>query len=450
LKALTKAIHETLYSRQTYAKFTLGLTALALSSSVFASDARSIAMGGTEVTSGNGVNGAFSNPALLMKQQRSEDRFHFRYSGSFELQDNNEINKDAQDLQDTSDDLDKAVKEFNIAGNAKNCDESGTTLSPCVDDTGDLGRLTFKTLEELRALGSSPVDIRGQMQLGFSLPTTTIPFAVNLSALTSVSLKAHFSNQDDVLLEGLSDSLISDNSITVEDADNNGHIIYDNSTGDFNIDYSNDDLLSSVQGGAILRTQISVSLAHTFTIQGHDIDFGITPKLSQLEAADITVRANNADSSEISDQFDQNRISESKVNFDLGSLYSPPGRTDLSFGAAIHNVLKETIKTNNGYTFETTPQLITSVAYDKEWYLLTADVALNNAKTDNLESQRISLGSEVSWKFLAFRAGLSHDMAWDKNPTSLSLGLGIGAVDLGIRYNGAASAEFGVQVAFGF
>lgn len=87
---------------------------------------------------------------------------------------------------------------------------------------------------------------------------------------------------------------------------------------------------------------------------------------------------------------------------------------------------------------------------DKGWYQLTADVALNKAKFDSLESQNIGLGAELDWKFLQFRLGVAHDLAIENaNKTQFSAGIGLGFID-GARYNGESSGEIGMQMAFGF
>jgi len=431
-------------------KLSLGFSILALCPAAFATDAQSVAMGGTGVTIGTGVNGAFTNPALLMGQKRAMDSFHFRFSTGIEIQDNNEVNETGDDANTIGEDLFDEIDNFNARDNISNCDETEQTISPCVLNTGSLGSLSLQLSEQLLKLNDSPINARGLTQIGFSLPDVIVPFAVNLSARATISLNADYKTQDNKILTDIGGVLETDDRLTADEIADNDYISFDTDTQKFTIDVSEDTLTSSIQGGAIMRAEIGISLAHSLEINNHQIDFGITPKLSRVEAADIDQKISQPDDEpSIQDQFDD-RVKKSSFNFDLGAFYLYPEVAGLAFGGVIRNVVSESIKTENGYEFETTPQLIGSVLYDQEVYKLTADLALNSAKTDNLESHRIAFGAETSWKFLSLRGGLSHDLAWDNNATSFSLGFGVGVVDFGMKYNGASSAEFALQTAFGF
>ena len=81
---------------------------------------------------------------------------------------------------------------------------------------------------------------------------------------------------------------------------------------------------------------------------------------------------------------------------------------------------------------------------------ITGDVALNEAKVDNFETQKIAVGVEFATDLFAIRGGLSHDAARSDDTTALSLGFGLGPVHIGGRLTGTESMEAGAQLSYSF
>jgi len=114
------------------------------------------------------------------------------------------------------------------------------------------------------------------------------------------------------------------------------------------------------------------------------------------------------------------------------------------------NLITESISTNQGFVYDTTPQLIVGSALQFMSFMLTADLALNKAKVDNLETQTMAFGVDYSRKFFGFRAGISHDNARIADATALSMGFSLGPVHIGGRIAENRAAQAGGQIAFSF
>ena len=118
--------------------------------------------------------------------------------------------------------------------------------------------------------------------------------------------------------------------------------------------------------------------------------------------------------------------------------------------AVIRNIIPESITTNNGFELETDPQFILGASYQRGRFSVTGDVAVNEAKQDNFSTQRMGIGLEYGTRWLAVRGGIINDAARDEDSTSLTLGFGLGPLDIGGRLTSNSSGELAAQLAFSF
>jgi len=116
----------------------------------------------------------------------------------------------------------------------------------------------------------------------------------------------------------------------------------------------------------------------------------------------------------------------------------------------IRNALTESISLVDGFEFETTPQLIVGGAVSLNRFTLTGDIALNEAKVDNFESQKIAIGAEFGSDKFAFRAGISHDASRVENATAFNIGAGVGPLQIGARLTSEQFREASVQLSYSF
>ena len=211
-------------------------------------------------------------------------------------------------------------------------------------------------------------------------------------------------------------------------------------------------LSSEGGGGGVVRVSLGASFATTLTISGRDIDVGVTPKLSTLVAQGIETSADEffEDGREpFADRFEASEVTETSFTFDVGGAVTLE-RFPLRLATVLRNVVPESIETEEGIGFDTTPQLVVGGVYEHGPFGFNADLALNEAEVDGFETQPLALGVEFEHGPLALRGGLSHDAAREEAATALSLGLGLGPFDIGGRLTALENARFGAQLSFSF
>jgi len=170
-----------------------------------------------------------------------------------------------------------------------------------------------------------------------------------------------------------------------------------------NVAQPEDSLDSTADVNYLVRSQLAVSFAYSLPLPILHIDFGVTPKVSE-------------------DRLEENEVVENSFTFDVGAAASLTA-LPLRLGAVLKNVVTESITTKDGFEFETTPQLIVGAVFDLPVIALNADLALNEAKVDNFETQLLAIGAEFTpLPLFALRAGISSDLS--SSETALSLGVG--------------------------
>ncbi|MGH1353184.1 MAG: conjugal transfer protein TraF [Methyloligellaceae bacterium] len=427
----------------------LGLTALCVFStpSLYAEDVRSMGMGGASVSSGTGVAGAMSNPSLLLRAQQSEERYQFRFGFYGEARDNADLVDELDKNEDTFDEVDAEIER--ISEQDVTC--VSVTPSPedvCLTGTTELADLSDRLTNTFRNLDGEPIDGRAGMDIGFSVVHTDIPFSVNLSVRATGAGQADITDEDIAYTSDLAEAL-GDDDITIGEIDENASIALANNNGNIEIVQPDDVLTSEASGSVVIRTQFSVALARTLEIGANSIDFGVVPKISSLRAGDFTKQVDELDDDDVDlgDEVEESENTETSFTFDVGAGMALPSNENIRFGGVLRNVIAESIETKNGFEFETTPQAVVSALYHSDWFQLTGDLALNKAKEDNFETQELNLGTELQKSYFSFRAGVGHDLAADNDPTTFSVGVGLGFLDLGVRLNGS-KVQGGLQIAF--
>jgi len=209
---------------------------------------------------------------------------------------------------------------------------------------------------------------------------------------------------------------------------------------------------ASMGFGALVRAQLGVSLATTLTVAGRAIDVGLTPKLSSLVARNLRVNVRDEfrdDLPTASSRFEESEVQESSFTMDIGGSMALQ-RAPIQIAAVIRNLIPESITTLEGFEFETTPQLIVGGAFQREMFTVSGEIALNKAKQDNFESQKMGLGVEFGTQLLSLRGGIGHDSARPIDKTTVRMGFGLGPLEVGASVHGRDSLELGAQLAFSF
>lgn len=419
-----------------------------------AEDARSIALGGSVIANGKGAHGAMANPASMMNMKRRGEGLHMRFGISGEIRDTGNTIDTLTDSANENliSDIDaeiNALSQTNIQCNPV----TGESTDPCVSGTQNLSDLSGRLLDILDLVDGETIDAQARADLGVAYTKSRYPIAVQLRVSATGSGEPEIAESDRDYIEEF-ETLLDDDEITLGEAEGSSFLQVDDLGLPLAITQPEDVLGSSTTGNALLRTQLAISVATTLKSGDREFDVGVTPKFSSLSAyrVESNVRDEFVDGSEsLADRFEDSEVSESSFTFDLGSsVMLKKNKIPLQLAAVIKNVIPESIKTADGFAFETDPQLIVGAATAKGRFTFSGDVALNAAKVDNFETQKLALGVEMASRQFALRAGISHDASREKDATSLSLGFGLGPLDIGGRLNGAESLEAGVQLAFSF
>ncbi len=425
---------------------------MALTAPAWSGDARSIALGGSVIANGYGVHGAVQNPASLMAMKQRKERFHFNVGMAVEVRDTGDaidtLTDDANEglIDDIGDEVDV------LSTREVQCDPLlGNRDDTCVDGTTGVADLSARLLDILDTVDEETIDAQASLDVGGAFTQLTYPVAVNLHVSGTVAGTPDISEDDRAYISDF-ETLLGDDVLTLGEAQDSPYLEATALGAQLEVQQPEDVLTSEAQGSALIRTQLGISFAGAFNVGKFVVDAGITPKFSSLSAYDVAIQVRDEfdDGSEsIADRFEDSEETESSFTFDAGAsmaLKAYPIRV----AAVLRNIIPETINTANDFEFETTPQLIVGALYQKGKLSINTDLALNEAKVDNFETQKMGVGVEFGTAKLAIRGGLSIDNSRDSDATSLSLGVGLGALQLGARLTSLESLEAGAQIAYSF
>lgn len=420
-----------------------------ISSPTFALDARTAALGGSAIANATGAYGALENPSSLMRMQRDGQVFHFHLGASTDIQDDGGYIASAIDEatlpQEIEDEIDA------LSGRTLTCNESSTLETVCLVDTSQLATLSARVLDILEAVDQQSLAATASADLGFAYTKWSIPIAIHYKATATGAAKTIVASGDKDYI-GAFVSVLADNELTVEELLSSVPLDLSEDGQSLSIQKPEDALQSDVEGSGLTREQLGLSMATSVELAGISLDLGITPKFSELKAASLITELNdrfNDSSDTFEDQFNANETVATSWNIDVGAsatLQNAP----ITVSVVARNLVNESITTKENFVFETTPQLIVGGAYKLDSLIISADMALNEAKIDNMETQILAVGVELSRSLVGLRVGMSHDTARTNDATALSLGFSIGPLHIGGRLTDQASAQAGAQLAFSF
>ncbi len=422
---------------------------LCISTPSFALDARSAALGGSAIANGKGVHGALENPATLMRLQREKQRLHFHIGAAADVRDDAGYIDKIEDEEDLPTDLEDELDA--LSGSTLTCDVTSTPETVCLTGTQNVADLSQRVLDLINDVDGKPASGMGALNIGFANTGWTIPMAFHYQFSVSASGQTNVAESDREYIQTFID-VLSDDQLTAQELLDSVPLSISGDGQTLDVLQPEEALESESSGSGMSRQQFGISLAMSKKVSGFNVDFGVTPKFSQLRAASLSTPIADQfqdDSEDLSDQFEENESTDSSFNVDLGatlSLNALPARVSV----VARNLLKEEIETNEAFVFETTPQLIVGGAFDIGAITLSADLALNEAKIDNFETQIMSAGIEFSRSLFAVRAGLSNDMARNADASALSLGVSLGPLHVGGRLTDTNSAQASAQIAFSF
>lgn len=205
--------------------------------------------------------------------------------------------------------------------------------------------------------------------------------------------------------------------------DSNGNsLIKTGPTGE--IEFNGDpELTSSVQVVGIAVLDAGISLSREFNIKGHDIAFGVTPKIQRVTTYDYI---GEADKSIDDDAIEDSKRDESAFNIDLGAAYTFGGNKQYQAGLVVKNLISKTYKTAAGTKVNQDAQLRAGISHSTSWSNIAVDLDLLENKPIAFEkpTQYLGLGGEMdAFGFAQLRAGYRMNLA-DTDQSLASIGFG--------------------------
>lgn len=353
-------------------------------------DARNDAMGGTGVASSTYGTAVLANPALMTKAKPDDTVSVIFPAAGLQVTDKNKLIDKVDDLTDSVD------RYRGIANNLSSFADYPKVQAAA----GDLAN-------QLRDIRGNQASGTAGAAFAVTVPNDTLPFAFVTKAYGTAHVTADVTQSDIDYLQGVA----------------NGTVIP--LPGDQN------KLTSTGLGRGAIVYDYGVAVAHEFTLAGHPVSFGITPKLQRTYLYNYSASVYNYDKSDFTN--DRYKSTNSGFNIDAGAA------TDITdswtLGLSAQNLISRDIDTKevNGYkdTYQISPVVTPGVSFHTERLTAALDVDVTPTKRFKTqeESQYAGVGAEyrlLSW--LQLRAGYRADMK--SNDTNVvTAGFGISPFD---------------------
>lgn len=394
---------------------------IAQSQSVFAApnafqDARSFAMGGTGVASSSPASASFHNPALLaIKHEEKHDGF------GLILPSVNVKYADDEEVVDQIDDIQSEIDRFNAAVNSNNqaaVQASATRLS------SQFSKLDNDTARVDAGLGTALV-----------IPNETFSVGVFIDGTVKGTVRGDISDSDIAYLDFVASGAagvppeLDETNLTSE--------------------------ATAIVGGI---SEVGISFATAFDMDGNALTVGISPKYVSLTTYEYT--ANVASFDDENFDADDYETTDNTFNMDLGVAYQFGDEGQWITGFSIRNVIPTDLKTKSGTSMDVDPQATVGVAYTRDMFTLTADLDLTENKAFGFEddNQFISVGGEFDlFDTAQFRLGVRHNFGSSngsegiEEESQLTAGLGLSPFGVHIELSGlVSSTEYGAAAELGF
>jgi len=396
-------------------------------------DPRSLAMGGVGVASGSGGNAGFINPGLLGINQE--------YDGfTLELPMLYGRAADPDDLITAADDFNTAdyVGTFSDA-----LDQLNISVAQVQADSNVINQPGFQTRVEdekeavseasrgllggLKSMSGKP--IIGEAAAGFviALPSKTVGLSFQARTRLAGGGIAEYTDEDDT---NLNDILNQVDAIDV--ADDTTYVGIENIADTA----STTQLTSNLQTRIAVISEVGISIAREFTVAGHDVSVGITPKYVQINLYHFGFFGNELDQAEIELSDGEKIYTDMNLDFGMAKDFG----NGWKMGFAVNNLLSKEYETQPNSvqmaseTVSIGPQARLGVAHSNEWVTVAVDADLNAADPIGYEAetQYVGIGAELDiFDTLQLRLGYRSNLK-DADTSVPTVGLGLSPFGLHI------------------
>ena len=235
---------------------------------------------------------------------------------------------------------------------------------------------------------------------------------------------------------------------TADDGDNaiftDGELV----SGETNLD-------SQVQMIGVAVADIGLTASRVFNIKGHDIAFGVTPKLQKITIFDY-VQDLDSDEDFDNDAITENTEEYTSFNIDLGAAYQFGAEKQWQAGVVIKNLMGNDYDSTSGSTVSINPMMRAGVSHRTSWTKVAFDLDITENDPVAFEdaTQYAAIGGELNvWRILQLRAGYRMNLAGsDQDIMTAGIGISPGPVhfDIGVMANTSdPENEAGIALEFG-
>lgn len=394
-------------------------------------DPRSLAMGGTGVSSGTSANAGYYNPALLA-MTRDDQNF------SLEAPVLGLRIADPQNLQDSLDtyqannyegQLTTAIDAFNTAPSTATANAASAALTNL--DSG------------IQTLSNKPLILEGNLGVSIGIPNRSVGISItsNMRALAGAEL--NYTAEDSALIAAYAAELTAvapPPHTPVNTTLYNGAQLKDLSS----------QLTSTINVRGALIHETGLSLGTMFEIGRFPVALGITPKTVNFTTFDYAVGMQNA-----SIDRDKGKLEYSDSNIDVGSLIYLGG--GFKVGVVGKNLVRRSYTTALGNEMVLKPQVRAGVSHQGHWTTIAidADVTQNDPLGLDEKTQYVGAGLEINLlDTLQLRLGIKQNRlatttSKDRNVSSIGLGFSPFGIHIDAAY-AASDAEKAASLQLGF
>ena len=152
---------------------------VSIASTAIASDARTIAIGGSAITHGLGVAGVFANPATLMHLKRKNQNVHLGFGVDVDFRDPETVFDSVFEKDNLVDDIESATDV--LEDSPITCITLDISLDTvCLSNTEELGQNFESLIDEVNDVSGAPIELIAEAQTGLGFTGGRLPFALHL------------------------------------------------------------------------------------------------------------------------------------------------------------------------------------------------------------------------------------------------------------------------------
>jgi len=186
--------------------------------SALAQDARSLALGGSSIANGQGIQGTLANPSALMRYKREGQKGHLHMGAYADFRDDAELSDTLKDEEDLIDDLDAEIDR--ISNSTLTCNIiTATNDTECLSGTQLLGELSARVLNVVNTVDGEALTANASALLGAGYSQWNIPVAFFVKASATGAGVPDIADSDRDYISTFVD-VLSDDSLTFGELQN--------------------------------------------------------------------------------------------------------------------------------------------------------------------------------------------------------------------------------------